>query len=269
MSTLQRRRWLVNLALLAAVTLLSAMLLFERGEAPSDEASMARVIPQDVERFRILRPDKKPLEFDKHNGVWRMTAPYQQRADENTLQRALAMPEWRVHSRVQPAGLELADFGLSPPQARLLFNETEVLIGDMQPVNQLRYVMAGGTIYLIAAHHMAWLNAGGVSYIDRHLVPQGAAIERVTLDGQALEPQSSEAKQWQTIKANWVSHADRDATDPLVGQIQITLADQTITYTALQRDTGIALRKGELEYHITPSVAAALGLATTDATSAE
>lgn len=262
MNKRQRDRWILNLALLIGIGVLLAVLLLDEPDETDTTVLLSEYLPQPITRLKIIREGKSDIEFYQENNHWFMRTPYQQRADSNVLDRLLNIAELEVVSSIKVSEVNTSDFGLQSPQARLLINNTELLFGDIQPVNKLRYLQIDQSIYLIADKHMAQMNTGSISYLDRYLVPQGSHIEKILFDGNNIELTDSLNIQWQSIKANWISPRDTAATDEKGVEIQIVIQGEKepVIYRAVKHDIDIVLSRDNLEYHLAHSAIKTLGL---------
>ena len=78
-------------------------------------------------------------------------------------------------------GLDLAQYGLDKPAARLFLDKLEIDFGTTTPLGNRRYVRIGNTIHLIddvAYYHLLGSYTGFISY---RLLPDPANIEALTL----------------------------------------------------------------------------------------
>ena len=78
-----KKRWLLNLVMLALVAGLVAFLyLRPKAEVQTEakhEVSQLRLA--DITSVKVEFPAQAPVAFEKMDGFWRMTAPYKTRAD--------------------------------------------------------------------------------------------------------------------------------------------------------------------------------------------
>ena len=256
----QRDRWFVNFALLVGIVILLIALLLGGPEAPQGRRILGGILPDEITHVRITRPGKQTIELIRQSTFWEMQSPIQARADDAVLQRVLSIAELEIVSQINPDDVQLEDFGLQPAKMNLVINDTIIHFGDLQPVNKLRYLLIDNTIYLVADQHMSQLNAGSVSYIDRRLVPEGSTVREILIDGNSIELTDSIQTQWQFIKANWVSHADKAGETGLIIQIRVQNQDAVIEYLASKRETDLVLTRNDLQYHLPHNVIDTLGL---------
>src|SRR5579859_5301825 len=140
----------LNLALLAAVALLAALTYWKPGtKQPAPPVPMITLKAAEVRDIRIALPGQKPIELKLGDHGWQMTAPLAMPADQNLVRTLLDYLDAESETRFPARGADLANYGLDKPKAALWLNGVEYAFGDLQPVNQLQYVLAGDTIHLV------------------------------------------------------------------------------------------------------------------------
>ena len=204
-----RRRWLLNLGLAIAVGLL-ALLAWQRpgtdGEAT--EPPLTNLEAADINSVVIKRGADETLAMERRGGKWWLIRPIEARAPGYRVSSvldlagtpsyaridvALAQDQGQEHSedRTQGQGESKdkspADFGITAASASITLNDREIRFGATNPVGLRRYVAVGDTIQLIEDrfHHHAqgdWSN-----WVDRRLLPEGAALESIKMPDFALE----------------------------------------------------------------------------------
>ncbi len=262
----EKDRWLVNLALFGVVIILLAILLIDGSDSSGNKATIGDFLPDEIARIQIIRPGKQAIEFARQSDYWEILAPIQARADDAVMQRVLSITGLEIASQIKldhPKNeTTLEDFGLQPSQANLIVNDTRIDFGSLQPVNELRYLLIDDNIYLVPDQHMSQLNAGSVSYVDRHLTPGGNIIREIRINGEPVQLTDNLRTQWQLIKANWISHVDAEAPSEKGVTVQIELQNQdtAIEYLAIKRETALVLIRNGLEYHLGHNAIDMLGL---------
>ena len=256
-------RWLLNLGLLLAVIVLVLLAWPDKPQEIKEQKSIASFLPATVEQIRISRPGKKEIHFQLADTNWRMLAPHAIRADNRVVQQLLSIRELAIRNMINKTDIKLADFGLTQPEVRLSFNETEIAFGDVQPVGKQRYILLGDLVMLIEDKHAAQLKASSISYIDRQLIPLGNRISRLVINEKTIDLEQNQEllDRWLEIKAGWLSYAGHDSSVGL--PIEITLADNTrLHYLADKRDNDVVLINPDnrLEYHLTFTTLDSLGI---------
>ena len=267
-----RQRWIVNLGLLVAV--IALLLLGTINDQPADNSPklLSDFLPAEITRIRIDKPGKKSTSFQLEGNSWMMNEPYTLRADSGMVKRLVAIGQLPVSSIIQGGDIEMDAIGLAQPLAKVTFNDVTIAFGDPQPVGQLRYIGLGNQVMLVADQHVGQLKSGSITYVDRHLVPEGKGIAELVIDTNAIDltTDTSIVDQWLAMKASWLSHSaevPETATD-----IHITLQDGSkIHYLAERRENDVVLTNPgiQFEYHLpfTALETLAINLPATDETS--
>ena len=145
-------KWLAGLAVALLAFILFTELRRPTGppRSPAGEPLVPRLRPATVTRIEFVRSNVTVrAEFDA--GQWRLTAPLNYPANSLLLKTLLEVCAHRRPQLVIPSAQagSPADFGLSPPQATLVFHQggapLELRIGSRAPVGSQLYVQVGGT----------------------------------------------------------------------------------------------------------------------------
>lgn len=262
---MQRRfrvRWLVNLALLIIVGLLIGIALLDKSDTVAPVKRLADYLPKDINEIRVLRTGKNDIHFKLIDGYWNMLAPYQTRAESSLIDQILSLSTLDISTVIDDENIDPATFGLQPPTMTIQLNQHRLNLGDSQAINNRRYIELNDKIMLIPDQNITQLKVGSVSYIDRHLIPQGTQLKNLHIAGNQVDLVKADniASMWLDTKAGWISLAP--AVQP---GIDITLEldnNQTIHYIAEKRESDFVLINSQqmLEYHLRPGVASSLGL---------
>jgi hypothetical protein len=174
------RLWL-NLALAIAVAALALLAWRQPGKAPPPaDIKLTALDPRSVKRIEFHPPRGEGFALTREGKDWFIEQP-RLRAQPFRVETILELP-----GAVSAAQLTLADnkdngFGVDPPQARVLFDETEIAFGLTNPVGLRRYVRVGDAVHLIDDrwfHHAA---SRWTDWVDRRLLPDGVTLTRVQL----------------------------------------------------------------------------------------
>jgi hypothetical protein len=144
-----KSRWIVNLVLLVLVAALGAFLYLQPKAVPegpkSYEISSMRL--GDFNKVSIEFPAKAPIVFEKIDGNWRITKPFDARADLLSVQRILSIVAATTTEKF-PLG-DPSQFGLDQPKLKLKLNDEEFLFGTINPVSGEQYVQYKDSVYLV------------------------------------------------------------------------------------------------------------------------
>lgn len=149
-----KKRWLLNLILLAVVASLVTF-LYVRPKTEVKQSVEHEVSAYKLSEFNMINvefPAKAAVVYEKINGYWQITSPYKTRADQASVQRILAIVAARSSERI--AADDIEKFGLNAPALRLKLyrdkeNFEEFLFGTHSALTDQQYVLHRNTVYLI------------------------------------------------------------------------------------------------------------------------
>jgi hypothetical protein len=168
-----KKRWWLNLALIAIVLGLAALVVYKRAQEKSEEApSLTALHSENISRIRLTRPQQPGTVLEKNTAGWRLTAPLSARVNQFNVDRLLRVTRAKSEARVQ-TGVDLGQYGLDKPQAHLWFNDEEIAFGAPHPINNQIYVRYRDQIHLIPSHHYAPVSYRYDHYIDTRLLEEG------------------------------------------------------------------------------------------------
>ena len=166
-----KKRWLLNLVMLAVVTGLVAF-LYLRPKANIDAPSQHAVSALKLADFTAVKAEfsaKVPTSFEKVDGLWRMTSPYKTRADQISVQHILAIIAAKSTDKF-PA-TDLAKFGLDKPQLKLKLTKAtgdEVFsFGTFNSVTEQQYVAYKDAVYLLSGSYAEAATTQPIELIDK------------------------------------------------------------------------------------------------------
>jgi hypothetical protein len=194
-----KKRWLLNLIMLAVVAGLVAF-LYLRPKTLVTDAAMHEVSSLKLADFKAIKvefPTAAPLSFDKVDGFWHMTSPYKMRADQMSVQRILSIIA--ASSKEKYSAADLAKYGLDNPQLRLkLTNATgdeNFIFGTFNPVTEEQYVAYKDSVYLLAGNYSEAAATQAIELIDKSPLTIAETKQIAGLDLSKLE-------QWQDAGLN-------------------------------------------------------------------
>jgi len=166
--------------------------------------------------------------FEKKNGQWWMREPYALAADVSAINRLLAITQTPVRSLHSSNELDVKKLGLDPAQASLdidalnkgKMQRIHLAMGATNAIHNDRYVQIENTIALIPDHFSAFLYATAESELDHGLVPPGAIVNAVHINGVA---HNEIGPTWQTLKAQQINKSSVDIVQPSNARV-ITLS---------------------------------------------
>lgn len=270
-----RSRLLLNLVLLAAVTVLGAIAILEPGLDKEDAPeSITALEVNDIAGLRVERSDGSAVAFARRDGTWWMVEPIEIPASDYRVQSVLNITRAHSLAHYDAAAVDLGRIGLDPPEVRVIYNADTVLaFGAQTPMDHRRYVRSGDTVHLISGSGYYHLVGQYPTFVDTALLPPGARIVALHLpeltlaqreQGWAVSPQpenfSMDAvnallEHWRYTRAlDVLRHEPRRSR----GSVRVVLADgNTITFAIMARNPELVLARPELglEYRLTAEAA--------------
>ena len=144
-----KSRWLVNLLLLALVAGIGLFLHLR--SKPAEQGAQTYILTtlalSDISRVSIESPAKAPVRFEKQQGRWRMTEPFQARANAAAVGRVISVAG--ADSRVRMPAADLSRFGLDKPGLKVRLDEHEFSFGMYNPVGGDQFVAYKDAVYAL------------------------------------------------------------------------------------------------------------------------
>lgn len=247
-----KNRWILNLVMLALVAGLVAF-LYLRPKANTGEASLHEVTTLKLADFNSIKvefPTQAPTTFEKVDGLWRMTAPYKTRADQQSVQRILSIIAAKSSEKFATTDME--KFGLNNPQLRLKLNgekgAEEFVFGTFNTVTDDQYVAYKDSVYLLPGSYAEAATTQAIELIDKTPLTVSEVKQISGLNFARLEQWEESAMtvdvadgQWKTNVANakitqnemneWLDFSWKQAQAKQVEQYK---PDRKITYPSFE-----------------------------------
>lgn len=264
-----KTRWLLNLALLAAVGGLALFAWLRPVDEADARQPLTTIAPDTVTRIAIERPEHDAVVLERHGATWRMTAPITARTNDYAIASLSRLAAAPVELTIPPG--EPARYGLDRPAVVVRLDAAEIAFGAMHPLKNQHYVRYGDGIHLVSSRYYAQAAAPYTSFLDARLIEEGRKPISFKLPGFALELKDSH---WQRTPEDKELSSDRinafveewrharalsveKATDkPARERITIGLEDEGGRTTNLMigivaRTPELVLRRADegLEYH--------------------
>jgi len=265
-----KSRLILNLALLIAIAVLAAVAFFEPGKKKPETTPLASVNEDAL--TAITLQNKDTITFEKQNGHWRLTKPFNAPANDIRIRQLIGIAEANSEAQYPVKAEDLAKFELDKPKATLILDATTMNFGGSDPINMRRYVQIGDTLHLVSDDFFHHLTASATDYVDKKLLPEDAKIKeifvpglRATLgqDGKwTLEPPAEPNQSvsdllnaWNTARAIDVKRVEQP---PQGDVVRITLAEGSpVEFFIVQREPDLLLVRPDLglQYEVTGNAA--------------
>lgn len=280
-----RRRWLVNLALLAIVVTLAALTFYYRQQEKAGLGPpLAAPATENVDRVRIERPGQPAIVLEKHaddsrdgggraqSGTraenWRLTSPVAARANRFNVENLLRVGAAR--SELKLDGGDPAAYGLVTPQAKLEVGTETFEFGALHPFHSQVYVRHRGVVHLVNAQALHAVLRAPNHFIDARLLEPERRLVGLRLPGFTLDLKDGRWQHQPPAKdltsdrigdfvARWTNaHAlsvEPAGTRPTLASVRLMLTrastPETLTLEIVSYKPTFVLRRRDekLEYH--------------------
>jgi hypothetical protein len=147
-----------NLILAAGVLLLGLINWFEPGLKPEAPERISSLDPGQIIELKLYRQQQLAVSLKREAERWVRLPPL---ADDCAtpdceIKQPDVIRQWlhfaelpSLHSFPAP-GDRLQEFGLDNPAYRLQLDDLSILVGNLDPGSQLRYVLVNGQIHLVS-----------------------------------------------------------------------------------------------------------------------
>ena len=244
--------WL-NLVLLIVLATLIGVAFFEPGKEEASTVYLTEIDGDTINRFELKNQEN--LVFEKKEGHWWLSSPFQAPANEIRIRQLLNIAKAESHARYPVKSEELVKFELDKPKAELNFGQTMLRFGGSEPIDMRRYVQIGYTLHLVDDDFSQQLLAKATDFVDKKLLPEDAKIKELSLPnlnaklgdkGQwKIEPPSDASgmselvNAWQSARAIEVNRFEGQAQGD---KIQIGLVNSAnVEFLILQREPDLLL----------------------------
>lgn len=260
-------RLLLNVFLLFFVLSLISISLLLLPDSKQTSTPLLALDRNTVTRITIKRPHND-IVLEKLNDDWIMRQPHHTRAHTFRIDRLLDLTDVVDVNSYDMNGLQLADYGLAPPRAEILFNDQLIQFGNSNPVNHKRYIRNQDRLFLIHDRLYPLISSQPTSFIDLSLLAKTDRIQKLVLPKLTLSKDSQQhwtlenaghnfsADQAQTLIQHWQSaqafgvHAYMPRKQ--LGDISIHLESGEVMQLQISDDSPwliLANRALGIEYH--------------------
>ena len=202
-----KKRWLLNLVMLALVAGLVAF-LYLRPKAKIDaplQHEVSSLKLADFTQVKVEFPAQAPTSFVKIDGLWRMTSPYKTRADQISVQRILAIIAAKTLEKFP--NTDLTKFGLDNPQLKLKLTKStgdEVFsFGTFNSVTEEQYVGYNNAVYLLPGSYAEAATTQAIELIDKTPLTKNEIKQIAGFDLSKLEQWQANALNIDLYDGNW------------------------------------------------------------------
>ena len=261
-----KSRILLNLALAALVAVLILLVWLKPKPMAQTEFRLSTLASASINRIAIDKPGQPAIVLQRNPAGWRLSAPFQARAEGAAVGRLLEILAASSLQRFPTT--DLGRFQLDNPLLRLTLNDQEFSFGTQNTLTGEVYVATNGGVHLVAPSYLAYAMKMPADFAARAFLAEEEKLAGFEFADLKLS-QNSDGK-WLTSPArpnwsqddinSWVDewrHASSLVTQPYDGtppQESFTLRlgdDKLIPCKILRREPELViLREDEkLQYH--------------------
>jgi Domain of unknown function (DUF4340) len=272
-----KRRALTNgVLLLVAAGLAAFIASMPEKEARPHLEPLSHENPRSVSHVRLELGEDRTIELRRDDRSWRLVEPIRIAANDFRVNALLRVLEAPVHARIEARAGELGRFGLAHPRARVLLDGTEILFGDIEPINGRRYLLFNGKVALVDDRYFSHLSSSAANYVDPALLGDEPILRRITLpefsiyrdagswhvdpdDGSmSADDLSSLVDAWRSAQATAVRALEPSL--PWHDEILIDLDDGSVHFDVARTEYELILGRADLaiQYHLTKGTGARL-----------
>jgi len=198
-----KRLW-INVGLLVFILILSAVLLIPEDKPEQILPRLTTIEQNDIVRIEVLRKNLENFEFNKQGEVWHMNMPQKFLANSARINAMLHILTAESHGQLNPAEINLTRFELADPIITMKLNDHVFQFGNTDAIDQRRYVLFDGTIYLTNDTLYPQLTTNAAFFADTKLLPSDFEVSAIQYPENKMELRDG---QWQLQKLMDISPA--------------------------------------------------------------
>lgn len=179
-------RGLLNIALLFLVAGLGGLAYFQPGVDKAEQIALTALTPEKIQRIEINTQGAQTIKLVKEQNTWRIASPIQAAASDTQVESILGLLKAPSHAQYKKTQVDLTKFKLDVPQYLIRFNDLDVALGDTDPLEGRRYVLANDVVHLITDNYSPYLTEGVAGFVSLKLVPPTSQIAALTLPNISL-----------------------------------------------------------------------------------
>lgn len=210
----------------------------EAAKPPTDASPKILALNQgDITKIVLKKKGADPMELDRTNGKWQITAPKAYPADQDAaIQLGYAAATVNSDSVVENKASNLATFGLNSPSLEVDVTAkgkvSKLLFGDDTPTNSGSYAMLEGNphVYTVASYAKTGLDKSPNDLRDKRLLTfDQDKLSRVELVAKKQDIEFGRDKDhWQIVKPK-PYRADGSQVDDMLRKLKDAKMDLTLS----------------------------------------
>lgn len=226
----------------------------------------------EINEIRIPKNNGNDILFNKSqssNGetFWEMLSPYKIKAHQFRINTLLSLTQTPVQKFYASSDINLMDYELDKPRARIIFNNTSISFGKSNPLSSQRYILSENKMTLLLDQLYPLVSAQASTFVDLNLLPDNATISSIKLPDLGINKTQQNtwgitpakkltADEIQAFIENWMNaqafSVHRYLQRKQLGVIKILTEQGNIDFIISDDDPWLILARPDLniEYHL-------------------
>ena len=210
-----KSNYFINLIL---ITVLAGLYWFINDEPTSNTATkpLTNINNEAIHHITISQTNRADIVLKKLKQQWQLITPITARANQNRIKLLLSIltiQPYRQQTII--AGQNLSQFGINKDSTSLVLNDHHFIFGDIEPIEQRRYVQHNNDLYLLEDTISPLLNTSASSFIDNRLIKAQQHITQLTIPHYQQQSLLKQTTSLQLKNGQWQSNS-KQAADKLV-----------------------------------------------------
>ena len=210
-----KSNYFINLIL---ITVLAGLYWFINDEPTSNTATtpLTNISNEAIHHITISQTNRADIVLKKLKQQWQLITPITARANQNRIKillSILTIQPYRQQTII--AGQNLSQFGINKDSTNLVLNDHHFIFGDIEPIEQRRYVQHNNDLYLLEDTISPLLNTSASSFIDNRLIQAQQHITKLTIPHYQQQSLLKQTTSLQLNNGQWQSDSKQSA-DKLV-----------------------------------------------------
>lgn len=210
-----KSNYFINLIL---ITVLVGLYWFINDEPTSNTATtpLTNISNEAIHHITISQTNRADIVLKKLKQQWQLITPITARANQNRIKillSILTIQPYRQQTII--AGQNLSQFGINKDSTNLVLNDHHFIFGDIEPIEQRRYVQHNNDLYLLEDTISPLLNTSASSFIDNRLIQAQQHITKLTIPHYQQQSLLKQTTSLQLNNGQWQSDSKQSA-DKLV-----------------------------------------------------
>lgn len=161
-----KRRIINVLLIIMAISLSWVIYAHLKRAQQAPEVLYQDSIGQLMQRIQVKLPGQPTILMQAEGALWVMTQPIEASVNTQALQQLTTLLYEPIQAQYPVEGKKRSDFGLDDSAISVSFNGVEYRLGDLNPVNHLRYVLHEDRILMVNEVVYELLSRGVDGFIE-------------------------------------------------------------------------------------------------------